>query len=418
MKKGLIFSLFVALGLTTLVFAQPGPPPGGGQTEPITTLNIAVNAFRIAEGQSLPVTNMLNGVVDAYVDDSGVNLATSTNTSLADINTFLLLHLDGADGQTTTVDESDSSHAVTFEVTAQIDTSESVFGGASLLLDGDSDYLRIPDSPDWDLFSSATTDITIEFFVKHDNHTGEEAYVAHYQDASNLWLISNRDGTDMIFVLKVDGSNSILFSGTEITDSNTHHVALIKVGDEYGLYLDGVQGGFVQDSSVANFTGNLHIGARTDPVNLNYLDGNIDEVRIIQSNPFNASPNSGLTDTITVPTTPHVPTSGTFYSPDPGTNMILTSNVFDSQIANPGRASIVLFEEEAGVSDLVVSVSKDAGATPNMVTLVDRGEYEAGRNMLTATVNLAGSTGNQMQYRIETLNNVSVKIHGVGLFWE
>ena len=47
----------------------------------------------------------------------------------------LLCHFDGADGATSSTDSSSHGHTLTFGGAAQLDTAQSVFGGASLLLD-------------------------------------------------------------------------------------------------------------------------------------------------------------------------------------------------------------------------------------------------------------------------------------------
>ena len=63
----------------------------------------------------------------------------------------------------------------------------------------------------------------------------------------------------------------------------------------------------------------------------------MDEIRIIQSNPFSASPVVGLTDTITVPTNAH--------NPPQINNMTLISALFTAE-AQADNARIVLFEED------------------------------------------------------------------------
>ncbi len=80
----------------------------------------------------------------------------------------LLLHLNGANGATSTVDSSEHGHAITFVGTAQLDTAEKKFGTSSLLVDGDSDCLKIADSPLWDICDNIVDDWTVDFFVKHD----------------------------------------------------------------------------------------------------------------------------------------------------------------------------------------------------------------------------------------------------------
>jgi hypothetical protein len=81
-----------------------------------------------------------------------------------DSNVKLMLHCNGADASTTFTDESPTTPlTVTARGDAQIDTSQSVFGAASCLLDGTSDYLEIND--DADLYFG-TSQLCLEFRVR------------------------------------------------------------------------------------------------------------------------------------------------------------------------------------------------------------------------------------------------------------
>ena len=61
-----------------------------------------------------------------------------------DSYTKALLHMDGADGSTTFIDESGKTW--TRAGNAQIDTSQYKFGGASGLFDGSGDWVDTPGS--------------------------------------------------------------------------------------------------------------------------------------------------------------------------------------------------------------------------------------------------------------------------------
>ncbi len=68
-------------------------------------------------------------------------------------------------------------------------------------------------------------------------------------------------------------------------------------------------------------------------------------------------------------------------------------------------------------TDLKASVSRDGGTTFTQVTLSDAGEFEKG-NLLTGTVDISGQpTGTDMEWKVETLNNKFLNLHGVGLEW-
>ena len=73
---------------------------------------------------------------------SNVKVAGQSSGETSFNKVSLLLPFDGSDTATSTSDESDNSHTITFGGTAQLDTAQKKFGTASLLLDGDSDYVE------------------------------------------------------------------------------------------------------------------------------------------------------------------------------------------------------------------------------------------------------------------------------------
>jgi len=217
-------------------------------------------------------------------------------------NTRLLLHLNGEDGATSTIDSSPSGHSISFYGNAQLDTAEKKFGISSLLLDGSLDYLTIPDSPDWDICGSASDNWTIDLWVKHSIYDNDVAYCGQYEDANNRWTFGYNGASNAhVLYFKSNGVGIILTPpGGIISDTNWHHVALCKVGSKYAIYLDGVQVNYLDDSSIDTLAGDLYIGR--NPIGAYDFNGHMDEIRITHDNAFNASPNSEKTDTIIVPT--------------------------------------------------------------------------------------------------------------------
>lgn len=217
----------------------------------------------------------------------------------------LLLHCDGTDESATFTDSGGTGHTVTRQGTAQIDTAQSKFGGASGLFDGNSDYLTIPDHANWDLIGSATDNWTIDFWVKHTDHSGVEMYISQYEDSSNYWMLYHADTTDHGIRFRAEtGGADVIDTGFvgEITDTDWHHIALIKIAAEYGIYKDGTQIGYVSDNSTDTYTASLYIGNAGGA----YFDGWMDEIRIVKANVFKAVPVVGKTDTITVPSRPYM----------------------------------------------------------------------------------------------------------------
>ncbi len=224
-----------------------------------------------------------------------------------DSNTKLLLHCDGTDGSTSFPDVSDNSHTVTAVATAQVDTAVKKFGTGSLMLDGNSDYLTIPDSNDFDIYGDLTTDWTIDFWMKvsEDPSSGFYKIVAHADSAQNyaimIWYVSG------IFIVNTRvgnvGKNSCSSSVGLGSSQNWHHFCFVKLNAHLAIYLDGTQIADATANATTTSANYLSIGARAiTPGSENFFPGYIDEFRIQKSNFFNATPNSGKTDTITVPT--------------------------------------------------------------------------------------------------------------------
>lgn len=232
--------------------------------------------------------NVDNDLEDEYgiIGDGGINT-----------DTKLMLHMDGVDASTTFTDDGNTGHTMTANGDAQLDTSYKKFGQSSGLFDGTGDYVSAADHADWDILSE--TNFTIDLWVKHDDHSGSEIYISHYEDSDNYWWLGHVDGTGLAFLVRSGASTIVYLNGGEITDTNLHHIALAKIGNEYGIYKDETQIAYASDSDTDTFTGSVYIGIR-DGTNWPF-DGWLDEVRIQYGNYFNAAPNVGLTDTINSP---------------------------------------------------------------------------------------------------------------------
>ncbi len=210
---------------------------------------------------------------------------------------------------TTDWDHSANGHVLSFGSDAEVTDSEVKFGSGSLVLDGTDDFVSIPNSADWDVAKSNATsnDYTIAFWVKHDDHVGTEAYIAHGADANNTWLVSHTHGSGIRFAASSLGSAVIVgdYSG-EITDTDWHHIVVRIVGTgttkKIAVYQDGAQTSYNEDSDNVDFTGLLYLGVYPGGVT-SWFDGKLDDVQIVAGNPYSLNPNAGLTDTYTVPTT-------------------------------------------------------------------------------------------------------------------
>ena len=99
-----------------------------------------------------------------------------------DSYTKLLLHCNGTDGSTSFLDDSGNSRTVTAIGSAQVDTAESKFGGASVLCSTKNDYLSVTDFLDLDLGSD---DFTFDFWVKLNSGASQALFTREDGDYFN-----------------------------------------------------------------------------------------------------------------------------------------------------------------------------------------------------------------------------------------
>ena len=226
----------------------------------------------------------------------------------AKTSTRTVTHLSGASyyvGGTInnfTPDYGGAGYAFNFLGNSGITNAQYKFGTGSLYLDGAGDYLSTHDDSSWD-FSGTTlnTNYTISFFVRHTNLTGAQTYLSQYLNASNYWALQKTAGSGVIYSMVSAGVNLISTPASSVTPTagQWDHVALIRTQARYGIYINGVQVSYENDKDIGTFAAPLYIGGLGAG---SYLNGCIDNLVINPSNPFSAAPNSGLTNTITVPT--------------------------------------------------------------------------------------------------------------------
>ena len=102
-------------------------------------------------------------------------------------------------------------------------------------------------------------------------------------------------------------------------------------------------------------------------------------------------------------------------------NMTLLSNAFTAT-AVPTTGRIVLFQEDVDTTtinaDIKAYVSRDGGTTYTQITLADQGDYESGKQILSGKVDISAQpSGTSMKWKVETLNNKNLNLHGVSLSW-
>jgi hypothetical protein len=103
-------------------------------------------------------------------------------------------------------------------------------------------------------------------------------------------------------------------------------------------------------------------------------------------------------------------------------NMTLISTT-TTAVATPTKSRIVLFEEDVDSitlnTDLKAYMSRDGGTTYTQHTLVNEGNYDTSKRILASeSIDISGQpSGTSMKWKVESLNNKDLKLHGVGNNW-
>ena len=137
------------------------------------------------------------------------------------------------------------------------------------------------------------------------NQTGTQTFCSHADNLTDgyYWYF-HHDATNGFELILVNSGSNFTITGGSISDTDWHHVCLIKYNTTYGLYLDGTQVAYLSTAVLGHFAANLSVGAKKfkyPAAVTNYFNGWIDEFRIQNTNYFTGAPNVGLTDTITPP---------------------------------------------------------------------------------------------------------------------
>ncbi len=207
-----------------------------------------------------------------------------------DSDAKLVLHMNGSDASTTFTDSSLTPKTCTAAGNAQIDTAQSVFGGASGLSDGTNDYVTVATDSDFNIGSGI---FTIDFRGRFATNTG--LHVAIQSGTGNsvggAWVLyMNFSNSTLNFGEYTGGSFAVIVSKSWSPSINTdYHIALIRGwggnANDWAMTIDGTQiGTTTTDSRTVQNPGSedTRIFAQNDTVahlSPNCWNGWIDEFR-------------------------------------------------------------------------------------------------------------------------------------------
>src|SRR5262245_12091095 len=209
-----------------------------------------------------------------------------TATDQADEYTFMLLHGNGVNATTIIPDYSPRARGnASLGGNTQIQTAQFKFGGSSIYFDGNGDYLYYADHPDWFL---STKNFTIDLWIRCLGLPGAGQanrsilMLNHSGSANDVWFFNIDNNGALYFQHTVSGANAFNFTTSNgvITVNTWKHVALVRNGSSFRVYVDGVDvGGGTYAGALPDYNNALLMGTWVDGVN-NSLFAHLNEIRL------------------------------------------------------------------------------------------------------------------------------------------
>jgi len=247
----------------------------GGLPDGSFPLNGWIDELRVSKGVARWTSNFTPPASEYVFAD----LTPTATSMLEDASTVSVLHMNGTDASTIFIDETGRSW--TAMGNGQIDSAQSVFGGASALFDGSGDYLSTPNHTDFDFGSG---NFTVDFWIKFNSLAGTQQLISKRANPTLYGPFSI--AIDSSYVYFVSSSNGAAWGeyiqwsyGTNIVTGNWYHFAFVRNGSDWGFYLNGVSRAFTTVSqTVMTNTTNVTIGGLLD--GSFSFNGWIDELRV------------------------------------------------------------------------------------------------------------------------------------------
>ncbi|MBU0676560.1 MAG: PEP-CTERM sorting domain-containing protein, partial [Verrucomicrobia bacterium] len=215
------------------------------------------------------------------------------SSSTASAAVIMLTHADGTDGSTTLTDEAGNFN-FSAVAQAQLDTSQSKFGTASMLFDGTDDGFTTPDS---DLLSFGNNDWTIDFWARAnawgstttDNVTGQLDPAIGTSSRSIFVYFPEPSvgaGHNLRFAVYDDSTTRYDSNAgtTDLAADEWYHIAVVRNGPTITGYVDGMAEATINigPASLQNGSGVWAIGrSGSYTTGGSEFNGWVDEYRIV-----------------------------------------------------------------------------------------------------------------------------------------
>lgn len=191
-------------------------------------------------------------------------------------NVITLLHGNGADGSTTAVDSAGTPKTYSAHGNAQIDTSQSKWGGSSIYFDGSgTSYFDTADSADFDF---GTGNFTVEAWVRLETNSATQILFGQSNAAASSYSLVLYNQTFGCFYF-YDSSVTPPLATTTVAANTWYFIAICGDNGVARLYLDGVELAATTYTNTAPVASTFSVG-RGGEYNAAYFNGWIEDLRI------------------------------------------------------------------------------------------------------------------------------------------
>ena len=203
----------------------------------------------------------------------------STTPFVNDANTLLLIHANGTDASTFFEDDNGagrSAKAITAIGNAQVDTAQSKFGGASLLMDGSGDRLNVTGEV-------LPAQYTVEYWFRLASFTSAPTFVDFRGGGAHNY--SDFITTGGVFTVYINSSSIV----TSALSTNTwYHIAVVRdSSSDIKLYLNGTKTGVTLNDASYGLNTSWYIG--DNYLFVSSVDGHMDEIRVSNTARYTAN---------------------------------------------------------------------------------------------------------------------------------
>jgi len=376
-------------------------------------LNITLAFFKLAVHAGLSKFNLVDGFIDEYEDQTGVDIANSTYIAYNDVDDYyypfenggvgvgLLLHWKMNDNaaNTTVVDNIGG-----YNGTARANTSSKTVAGKinnALQFTAQGDYITSPQLP-------AVSNPTFSMWLNFVSHS--EYMSILQQTTTSLQVYTVNSGKIEGYI---NGGTGGYFKTANVFPSGGwHHLIIARLSTGYWkIYFDNVEQTLTINTSGTDALSAYglvfghQVGQNRD------FNGKMDDFRL-----YSGAVTSAMRDLI------YNGGDGTENDSTSSTveNMTLISNSTTAE-NTPVSTRIVIFEQDVDAitlnTDLKAYVSCN-GTDYEQITLADGGDYETGCRVLSGHVANEALSATTIKYKLMTFNNKKCKIHGTSVQWD